>query len=484
MKKKTDKKIEKRETFEQLHEKSVKSMTRRELLSAGLIQFTATMTVPSIVSLLANNNVAYAQEAICSQGGDPALVPIVVINLAGGAGLASNFVPQGIGGLTGQLDPLGSYSKLGLGKTPGIVQTFSNNAPFHTNGGAGGTQSSILTGIQTEGATAMANTAFVGVCVRTRDDSAGNPYNIEGMVEKAGRNGFLLPNLGRNRNMHAIISPPTPINVTGFNDITGALGVTGRLAANLNPGQQNKLFQIIKNLSGSQVRNLASASGSTEMGKLIQCATGANADVVGADTSNLNPTSNADFATVWGINNNTSTRSRDFVSASIVFNVLNNKTGVANINLGGYDYHNGTRTTGDQRDLEAGEMIGKVLSSFQVLNKKAFLIVTTDGAVTGPDSQAGGIWTSDRGGGGALYMMAYDPAGPPMSNSFQLGYFNEGQSAEESFITGGNPERALAGIFANYLAFCNRLSLVQSVIPRFFTSTDLDKIIKIGNRSS
>lgn len=468
----SDKNVKTEETFEELHDKPIHQLTRRELLGTGLINFSAAFTLPPLLSILAQHNVAQAQDIVCAKGGNPSLVPFIHIDLAGGAALSANFVPQDEG-----LQPLKSYTLMGMGRTPNLRYAFANNAPFF----ASGNQSGILLSLETEltGTGVFENTVFSGVCVRTRDDSSQNPYNMTGMLTKAGRNGFILPDLGANRNNQAFVSPGVPLTVGSFNDVVGAISVNGSLGR-LSKTQQEKLFKTISNLSSSQGKSLASFSGGEQMQKLIKCATESNAEVVVNGADNVDPVNNADVANVWGINANTSKSSRDYVFATMVYNTALNNTASATLSLGGYDYHNNTRSSGDQRDAAAGIVIARVLRTLAVLQKKAFVIVTTDGAVNCPSDENTGVWSSDRGAAGCLYMMAYDPLKPPSASSYQLGHFNAGQAADTTSAIGGTPERAIAGIFANYLNFCGQLGQLESVAPRTFSQQELEKVLIIS----
>ena len=125
-------------------------------------------------------------------------------------------------------------------------------------------------------------------------------------------------------------------------------------------------------------------------------------------------------------------------------------------------------------------MIGRILESAKILGKKAFLVVTTDGSVVSAVSQSSNsAWMSDRGTAGAAYMMAFDPAVKPTATGFQLGHYNTGQGADESFVTGSSPELAAAGIFANYLSYSGQISKLEGVLPRVFSQEQLNQIIKI-----
>lgn len=456
-------------TFENLHPGQLK--TRRDFLSAGLIQMTASVTLPSVAAMMAKSGVARAQEIVCPKGGNSALVPFVSVNLAGGAGLSGNFVVHDQGN-----QPLQSYSKLGLGKSPIIQRAFVNQAPFAGNG-----ISQFLVGLL--GAAQISTVekaALVGAPIRTRDDSAENKLNLEGMVAKAGRAGTILPHLGRNRNAFAFVPPPNPLNVQRFNNIQEALAIGGRLGEKLSKNQQAKLFKAIETLTSDQTRGIASKSGGSELSQLINCATKDNTALVGNADPGVDPSGDAAFMGVWG---NPNMNSNAFTQAAIVYNVIKGNAAAASINLGGYDYHNGSRTTGDQKDLEAGTIVGQILQSFAIMGTKGFITVTSDGAVTGPMSDtAGSPWTSDRGSAGMAYMIAYDPMKPVTTNGTQMGYFlgkESQQAVDQSFVTSGTAEMGAAGMFANYLSFSGQLGLLDAVLPRVFTKDDLDLILKL-----
>ena len=466
---------QKRETFERLHNKKLTS--RREFLGAGLIPFSAYMVLPTWVEMFARSGEARAQELICKAAGTADMAAFIGIKLSGGAGLSANFVP-----FRKDLQPLSSYSKMGLGLSSrfAISREFSNGAPFYD-------QSSLLTGVkQNATLTTLLNSSFVGVCVRSQDDSSNNRFDVTGLVTKSGLNGKILPNLGRSNTdtganqVFAYLRPPAPLVVGRFEDVTGSLGVAGSLAS-LSASQKAKLFQTVQGLTADQSRKLASQTGGEALAKLIQCANIDNTNLVAnASALNISPLANAAFATLWGINAQTNTSSQAFVFATMVYNAINGNAGTVNLDMGGYDYHNGTRATGDQRDLEAGVVIGRVLQSLAVMGKKGFVVVTSDGSVSSAESNdPGSPWMSDRGSAGCAYMIAYDPAKPPVVTSFQLGQFTDpGQAADDNFIVGGSPEIAAGAIFANYLAFNGKSHLIENYLPRVFTSAELDMILK------
>lgn len=468
------------EVFPDLHNKPM--VSRRDFLSAGLIPFAATMVMPSLLDILLRSNIAEAQETLsCPEGNSTGLVPLITLNLSGGAALTANWVPRDQG-----LELLPSYDKMGLGSPGNLTIETAMGASF-----AGNNVSRFLVGLKNNAPTAMARTKFVGVPVRSRDDSSVNKFDISGMAAKAGYAGGFLPNLGRQatatgtKNDFAFVKPPTPLSVGSFNDLSAALGVS-RSLNQLSKSQKASLFKMINGLNTAQARKLASVSGGKEMASLVKCAADSNFKITSKADTGISPLSDPSFATVWNINQNTGANTQDMVFASMVYNCLKGNSGTANLEMGGYDYHNGTRTSGDNKDEQAGDVVGKILESAAVLGTKVFVVVTSDGAVVSAVSEAvTSPWLSDRGSAGASYMLAFDPAkvqpanGTTFDKNSQLGYFNNGQAADESFLTGGSPEMAAAAIFANYLSFSGKVNLFESTIPRVLNASQLNQVIKI-----
>lgn len=460
------------ETFEKLHHKPV---TRRDFLASGLIGFSGSMVVPSMLTILARSGNAQAQESLCNVVSGAGLCPFISLKLSGGMAMSANFLPLDQGG---QL--LQSYSKMGMGSgaTLPVAYEFANQATFYAN-------SSLLTGIRTAGPLVLANSNFVGACVRSQDDNSGNKFDITGLVVSAGLVGSLLPNLGRSNTptgagqVFAYTPPPAPLVVGRYEDVSGSLGVSGSLAALNNP-QKAALFNSIKDVSTIQSQAYLNMTGGSLLSRLLGCANAGNVNLVSNTASlNIDPLGNAQFAQIWNINANSNKGSQDFVFATMVFNALNGNASTCNLDIGGFDYHNGTRTSGDAKDLEAGIVIARILQSAALLGKKVFLAVTSDGSVTSSDSAiAGTPWTSDRGAAGSTYMISYDPNGAHQIKSNQLGFFNNGQAADETFITGGSAELTAAAMFANYAAFNGKLNLFETWLPRIFTTAQLDIVTR------
>ena len=162
----------------------------------------------------------------------------------------------------------------------------------------------------------------------------------------------------------------------------------------------------------------------------------------------------------------------------MAYNSLQFQSGPAHITLGGYDYHNGTRTRGNTKDLEAGTLIGQLIATADYLQKPIFIMVTTDGATGSPDSSELDVpWTTDFGRASGLYMITYNPTKRPETSKQQLGRLLESQAVDESFILSKEPERATLGVFANYCSLIGRMDLLDKLPRRPFETSELSKVL-------
>lgn len=445
----------KRKTFEHLHNK--KPVTRREFLATGLIPFAASLVAPNALNMILGST-AQAAASRCSGGSAAGNLPAFLnVNLAGGSGLSSHAIGLDAGG---QLLP--SYTRMGLG-LPGALNTTKE-----FGGSVWYAQSSFLAGLRSTATPAtVRNTGFVSVCVESRDDSAENPIDISGLVDRV-RNGNLLPSLNRNRNMPALNVPKPAVGVRSIADLESSILLSGTLEERLDKTQQAKLVKLIHNLSTSQMQKVQHQTYGDQIQNLLACAGIKNSDLLAKDDLGINPLGEMGVAGVWGIDQNSNPGSRDFVLSSIAYNTIKGNSTLGNITLGGYDYHDGTRQTGEQRDQEAGAVVGRILETAAVLGQKTFITVTTDGSVTSSESEVPGqgAWMTDGGNRGMMYIFAYDPAGRPAMKGHQVGNFTAGQVVNERTTVGGSPELASAAVFANYLSFAGNLPMFEQIVGR------------------
>lgn len=454
-----------------------KPVTRRDFLSAGLIPFAANMFVPNWMSLILGNP-AMAQTTAADCPAPATLIPFVTVNLSGGAAMSSNFVPMNAG-----REPISSYSKIGLGDNQVPLEREFGNATFAAN-----QVSKFLVGVRAQAAAAtIANTTFIGIPCDSQNDTNTNKFDISGAITKAGLVGTNLPNMGRVNTRTginqaaALMAPPSPLVVNSYNALLTSIGYSASLGTALNQTQKNSLAKLMSNLSESQTRKMAAVQGGDGVKKVLDCAGIKNVDVVQKGSAIVDPRQNAGYSTVWGINANTAAGNRELIFGAMIYNTLVGQAGVSNLELGGYDYHDNTRTTGDNRDQDAGVVVGRILQSAAVMQKPVMIYIVSDGSVSSPDSTARNApWSGDRGSNGVAYLLYYDPKGRPATSDFQIGQFNNNQAADPTFVTGANPELAAAAVFANWCQANKRNDLFDRVAGRILDANQLAQVIKIA----
>ena len=103
--------------------------------------------------------------------------------------------------------------------------------------------------------------------------------------------------------------------------------------------------------------------------------------------------------------------------------------------MGGYDYHDGTRATGETRNFKAGQMIGAVLEYAQRKGTPVMIQIMSDGSLSANsmvDTSAAGRnklgWQGDNSTVAATLFLVYSPNGRPQLRNGaagqQIGYFS------------------------------------------------------------
>jgi hypothetical protein len=162
-------------------------------------------------------------------------------------------------------------------------------------------------------------------------------------------------------------------------------------------------------------------------------------------------------------------------TAAVMKLVIDGDAAAGTIELDGFDYHDGTRATGEARDFGAGNCIGAVLQYAALKQKPVMIYVFSDGSLasdgTIDESTAGrgkGVWTADNQNVAATYWLIYNPAGKPapaQTNpelSLQLGYMNpDGSQNTTSSPAGNNVPNLVQMVIVNYLALHSAADLAR-----------------------
>ena len=153
-------------------------------------------------------------------------------------------------------------------------------------------------------------------------------------------------------------------------------------------------------------------------------------------------------------------------TAAVMKLVIDGNAAAGTIEMGGFDYHTGDRSTGEMRDLNLGNCIGACLEYAARVGKPVMIYVFSDGSLSSSgmidSSVAGrgkGVWTSDNQSVAATYFLVYNPKAKPVaaqSNpelSLQIGNFNPDGSINTTGSPAGNNVFNLAQmVVLNYIA--------------------------------
>jgi hypothetical protein len=483
--------------------------TRREFLAQGFITGGASVVLPSIFSLMANPRIAQAvgapplagdiQTAVqnCGISAGSGNIPFICFDLSGGANIAGSNVL--VGGPGGQLDFLSvaGYSKLGL---PGSMVPNSSAKSFvdASLGLRYHSDSAQLRGIKTRFTNAAAAAKVTGTIIPalSQNDTNTNPHNPMYGIWQVGARGALLDLIGTDSSVSGgnSMSPPGMVNVAAQPSTidkgadTAGLVNTGQLSQFLpNPSNPATPTDVTNVLESMKRISDAKLSGVTAYANSIPGATGPTglqAAAIQAQTcaytkaayllnrypspGAVDPDSDPTIVGPSGIFQTAEYQaSSDFQKTAAVMKlVIDGDAAAGTIELGGFDYHTGDRSTGEARDFSAGQCIGAVLQYAAIAGKPVMIYVFSDGSLasdgTIDDSVGGrgkGVWTADNQNVAATYFLVYDPKAKPtpaQSNpelSLQLGYFNpDGSQNTTATPAGNNVPNLVQMVVLNYMA--------------------------------
>lgn len=453
--------------------------SRRDFLSQGLLASAASMLLPF-------NAFAESECEIASVTAvENPMLPVIIIDLAGGANIGgSNVIVGGQAGQSQFLPNVSDYRSLGLtpDQYPSLAGRISDITGNTTNpsGLLFHAQSGLLQGIMnTAPAQARSRTDGIILCGISADDTSNNPHNPMYWFHKAGARGQLTQLVGtRNSQSGGNSQAPAtsidlsvaPLRITNTNDVTdlASLGFhsqNNRFAS----GKESILLRAIEGLSSSKVRALSRRGLPDAVKDLVLCNINKTQALLNRYTpAQLNPSADTAVTTAFPALNNDNIQRE---AGSIAKMVLDGFAAAGTITLGGYDYHGNTRVVTDQRDVNAGEIIGRVMHLAHLKNTPVVIYVMTDGGVASNASvdPANGKfqWSSDSGNRASSLMLVYDPAGKPemTTQSRQMGHYRVGGSVQPDASPMSNSVTTLAkAVMLNYLALHGKEGDLASIV--------------------
>jgi hypothetical protein len=327
-------------------------------------------------------------------------------------------------------------------------------------------------------------------------------------INKAGADGSLLTLIGSRSSdsggnsmapasMIDLAVRPTKVDrasdVTGLVDtgklatlFTGATGaadavavlesmarVTGGVAA--SPGFTGKLAQV----------NMSTRD--TAIKETVRCAYVKSADLADrfGNPATLNPDVDPQIVGNGGIFTQAEYNGDDEFrkTAAVMKMVVSGFAGAGTITMGGYDYHDGTRATGETRNFRAGQCIGAVLEYAKRSGLPVMIYVFSDGSLSATnmiDGSANGRgkfgWQGDNQSVANSFFLVYSPAGRPQplagagglsaARHQQIGYYRADGSVETASSPAANAVNLLVEtVVLNYMALHGEQGNFATLFP-------------------
>ncbi len=491
-----------------LHPDHPRPVTRREFISAGLMNGAGLAFGSTLFGLFGNPKMARAALSddletlrqscgIAVQGAGK--IPFMCFDLAGGCNVGGSNVL--VGGQGGQFDFLSTegYARLGL---PGDMIPPVANPATGTNdfintdmGLAFHSDSAFLRGIQEKASPAtLANVHGAVIPARSENDTGNNPHNPMYGIYRAGADGELLTLIGsRNSDsggrsmapMELMDPSVRPTKVDRPSDVTGLVD-TGKLVGLLDQSDAVAVMESIQRISDMKLGQVDTRITADDVLKdLVTCGYVKAADLADrfGDPSTLNPEIDTDIVGETGIFTEEELNDNDIrKTASVMKLVINGFAGAGTVEMGGYDYHGGRRARGETRDLEAGRCMGATLEYAARVGVPLMLYVFSDGSVSANSNIDNTVegrgkfeWQSDNQSTAASFFLVYDPNGratPFTGDSLgperhiQIGHFRPDGSVEASSTPAANNVNLLVQtVILNYLALHGEQNRFAELFP-------------------
>lgn len=493
-----------------LHDDHARPMTRRQLLSAGLIGGSATVMLPGLLAaaysgkvhadVIADLDAKALDAAGCGISGGAGKIPFICFDLSGGANIAGSNVLMGKEG--GQLDFLttAGYSKLGIpGNMTPNLPTFTDQTfglAFHSD-------SAFLRGMKTRAGTATAaRTNGTIIAARSENDTGNNPHNPMYGIYKAGADGELLTLIGSvsSESGGNSMAPASmidlsvrPTKVDRASDVTGLVD-TGELGTMFGTGPQAAQNAVSVLESMAVLTNQKHGKVSTGMPGTDPLRTDAAIKTFNkcgyvksaylaerfSLPAALDPSKDTKIVGAGGIFTQAEyDGDREFQkTAAVMKMVIDGNAGAGTIQMGGFDYHTGDRSTGEQRDFRAGVCMGACLEYAARANKPLMIYVFSDGSLSSngmidnsANGRGKGVWTGDNQATASSFFLVYSPPSKPLPmlrapTRNQLGWFTGDGSVATSSIPGANAVNLLVElVILNYMALNGEESQFATKFP-------------------
>jgi hypothetical protein len=165
------------------------------------------------------------------------------------------------------------------------------------------------------------------------------------------------------------------------------------------------------------------------------------------------------------------------MTASVMKLVIDGYAGAGTIAMGGYDYHDGSRATGETRNFNAGQMIGAVLEYASRKGTPIMIQIMSDGSLAANsmvDTSTAGRnklgWQGDNSSVAATLFLVFSPKGrPALRNGVagqQIGWFTSDGSVVSSSSPAANSVNQIPElIMLNYMGLAGTDAQFPTLFP-------------------
>jgi hypothetical protein len=484
------------------HENHPRPLTRRELIGAGFLAGPAVVVAPAWLGALLKSNPARAaldgditplakNDPACVNADGSGMIPFICFDLAGGANTAGSEVLVGQKGGQANFLSTAGYGKLGL--PPPMIPSSSANISsalgvlWHADG-------AILRGIQSlASAATQASVNGAVIPAISQNDTGNNPHNPMYGIAATGATGKILTLIGTqssvsggNSDAPAAMIDPTlqPTKISNSSDDVGLVGSSSgppdpdataiyeaqvRISGGTAPVSTDPSMFNGSVLGGTTV---ITGSGNTaadaQIKDQIRCAyvkTAYTSDQ-NITPAGLNPDLDPNIVGTTGIVTTAAYQASSQLrsTAAVMKLVVNGFAAAGTVTIGGCDYHDSTRASGETKNFQVGQCIGMVLEYAKRLNKKVMIYVFSDGSLsstgTADMSTAGRGkygWQGDNQQTATAFFLVYNPGGrAPLragTANQQIGFMNSDGSVNTTSSPAANAVNLLVQtVMLNYLA--------------------------------
>ncbi|MEZ4751940.1 MAG: hypothetical protein R3B54_15305 [Bdellovibrionota bacterium] len=442
-----------------------KPVSRRDFLSHGIAAGGTFMMLPSLLDIVGSNRAYGAEEQ----------VPVLVIDVAGGASIASFFPAQGQGAfeadgfIPGQADLIPTHDKMGPVMTIG-------NAALDLRFGAPIRKADpgYNPFINNATAAALSGVSCITACGIARDDTSENPFGVQTLVARLNSLfGYKLPILstvdggttesgGRSMPLLGVSAEHRALRVPSLNTAAQVLNVGSPLVSASNEPQRRALLKALVDLSSAQIKQAHGQHFLDTLKGLASSGFRAAQDIANANLS-VDPRNDPIYQAIFAISAASAVNDGDVLRAATLKAAFDGLAPAVVFQKGGGDYHDKTLNGFTPVHQDIGRWTGQAIQLAHALGRKLVIFWVTDGGMSWKD----GLPQSDRGEATQLAMWQYNPEhlslALPQINFSSLNYFNDEQGANRSDLIGPSPRRLALAMVYNY-------AIVAGLVDQFLTA--------------